>query len=108
MKQIEIEVKLKIKLKIDYRIKNISFVNNIYYIDLKCKCCSNITKMVKYSCEKCGKEFTQKGHYTKHINKKNPCVIALRFTIFITSPVSRFLDSIVHIPLNFIFSILSP
>lgn len=31
--------------------------------------------MVKYSCEKCGKEFTQKGHYTKHINKKNPCVI---------------------------------
>ena len=31
--------------------------------------------MVKYSCEKCGKEFTQKGHYTKHINKKNPCII---------------------------------
>lgn len=30
--------------------------------------------MVKYICEKCGKEFTQKGHYTKHINKKNPCV----------------------------------
>jgi DNA modification methylase len=30
--------------------------------------------MVKYSCEKCGKEFTQKGHYTKHINKKNPCI----------------------------------
>jgi hypothetical protein len=30
--------------------------------------------MVKYICEKCGKEFTQKGHYTTHINKKNPCV----------------------------------
>ena len=30
--------------------------------------------MVKYSCEKCGKEFSQKGHYTKHANKKNPCV----------------------------------
>ena len=30
--------------------------------------------MVKYSCEKCGKEFTQKGHYTKHTTKKNPCV----------------------------------
>ena len=30
--------------------------------------------MVKYSCEKCGKEFTQKGHYTKHINKKNSCI----------------------------------
>ena len=31
--------------------------------------------MVKYICEKCGKEFTQKGHYTNHLNKKNPCVI---------------------------------
>ena len=31
--------------------------------------------MVKYSCDKCGKEFTQKGHYTKHINKINHCVI---------------------------------
>jgi DNA (cytosine-5)-methyltransferase 1 len=30
--------------------------------------------MVKYSCDKCGKEFKQKGHYTTHINKKNPCV----------------------------------
>ena len=26
--------------------------------------------MVKYSCEKCGKDFTQKGHYTKHTTKK--------------------------------------
>ena len=26
--------------------------------------------MVNYSCEKCGKEFSQKGHYTKHLNKK--------------------------------------
>jgi len=31
--------------------------------------------MVNYSCEKCGKEFSQKGHYTKHLNKKNPCVV---------------------------------
>ena len=31
--------------------------------------------MVNYSCEKCGKEFNQKGHYTKHLNKKNPCVV---------------------------------
>ena len=31
--------------------------------------------MVKYICEKCGKEFTQKGHYTNHLKKKNPCVI---------------------------------
>jgi site-specific DNA-cytosine methylase/uncharacterized C2H2 Zn-finger protein len=30
--------------------------------------------MVKYNCDKCGKEFDQKSHYTKHTNKKNPCV----------------------------------
>jgi DNA (cytosine-5)-methyltransferase 1 len=28
----------------------------------------------KYSCDKCGKEFKQKGHYTVHLNRKNPCV----------------------------------
>jgi adenine-specific DNA-methyltransferase len=27
-----------------------------------------------YSCKKCGNQFTQKSHYNKHINKKNPCV----------------------------------
>ena len=30
--------------------------------------------MVKYICEKCGKEFKQKSHYNTHMNKKNPCV----------------------------------
>jgi hypothetical protein len=30
--------------------------------------------MVKYCCEKCGKDFSQKGGYTKHINRKTPCV----------------------------------
>ena len=29
--------------------------------------------MSNYSCETCGKEFTQKEQYTKHISKKNPC-----------------------------------
>jgi len=31
--------------------------------------------MGKYICEKCGKEFNQKSHYTSHENKKNPCVV---------------------------------
>ncbi len=31
--------------------------------------------MGKYNCEKCGKEFNQKSHYTTHINKKKPCVL---------------------------------
>ena len=29
--------------------------------------------MVEYSCEKCGKTFKQKGHYTKHLQRKTPC-----------------------------------
>ena len=28
-----------------------------------------------YICEKCGKKFNQKSHYTTHQNKKNPCVV---------------------------------
>ena len=31
--------------------------------------------MVNYSCEKCGKEFNQKTHYTRHLNTKKPCEI---------------------------------
>jgi DNA (cytosine-5)-methyltransferase 1 len=30
--------------------------------------------MVTYSCAKCKKDFTQKGHYTSHMNRKTPCV----------------------------------
>ena len=29
--------------------------------------------MVNYSCETCGKSFKQKGHYTKHKQRKTPC-----------------------------------
>jgi hypothetical protein len=29
--------------------------------------------MVNYSCPTCGKTFKQKGHYTKHLQKKTPC-----------------------------------
>ena len=48
--------------------------------------------MVKYSCEKCGKDFSQKGHYTKHLNKKNPCVVE--------SKVKEMLDKVVEEKLN--------
>jgi len=30
--------------------------------------------MVTYTCEKCGRTFPQKGHYTRHIIKQNPCI----------------------------------
>ena len=29
--------------------------------------------MVKYTCEKCGKEFKQKCHYMNHLQRKTPC-----------------------------------
>jgi hypothetical protein len=29
--------------------------------------------MTTYNCEKCGKEFTEKSHYTTHLNQKNVC-----------------------------------
>lgn len=29
--------------------------------------------MPVYTCERCGKTFDQKGHYTDHLNRKNPC-----------------------------------
>ncbi len=29
--------------------------------------------MVEYGCDKCGKTFKQKGHYTKHLQRKTPC-----------------------------------
>lgn len=31
--------------------------------------------MSNFSCEKCGKSFTQKSHYTQHTKRKNPCII---------------------------------
>ena len=30
--------------------------------------------MVKYGCERCGKEFSQKSHYDSHKRRKTPCV----------------------------------
>ena len=30
--------------------------------------------MVNYSCEKCGRDFKQKSHYSKHKKRKTPCV----------------------------------
>jgi len=36
--------------------------------------------MFKYTCEKCGKEFKQKSHYTTHLNRKNPCFVEINKT----------------------------
>jgi uncharacterized C2H2 Zn-finger protein len=45
--------------------------------------------MGKYNCEKCGKEFNQKSHYTKHINKKNPCVVESKIKEIIDNAVKE-------------------
>ena len=50
--------------------------------------------MVKYSCEKCGKEFIQKGHFTKHINKKKPCVIESKIKEIIKKVVADKINEI--------------
>jgi hypothetical protein len=51
--------------------------------------------MVKYSCEKCGKEFTQKGHYTKHISKKNPCVFESKIKEMIEMVIVKRLNELI-------------
>ena len=50
--------------------------------------------MGKYSCEKCGKDFTQKGHYTKHTTKKNPCVFESKIEEMIEKVVAKKINEI--------------
>ena len=45
--------------------------------------------MGKYNCEKCGKEFKQKSHYTTHTNKKNPCVVESKIKELIDNAVKE-------------------
>jgi adenine-specific DNA-methyltransferase len=50
--------------------------------------------MVFYSCEKCGKQFSQKGHYNKHINKKLPCINEIKLKEIIDMVVNEKLNQI--------------
>ena len=45
--------------------------------------------MGKYNCEKFGKEFNQKSHYTTHVNKKNPCVVESKIKEMIDNAVKE-------------------
>jgi hypothetical protein len=50
--------------------------------------------MSKYACEKCGREFKQKGHYTTHINKKNPCINELKIKEIVDRAVEEQISKI--------------
>ena len=45
--------------------------------------------MVEYNCEKCGKVFNKKGNYTKHINRKNPCIFESKMKEIIRKIISN-------------------
>ncbi len=59
--------------------------------------------MSKYTCEKCGREFKQKGHYTTHLNKKNPCVNELKIKEIVDKAVEEKISKIKN---NIIFDIM--
>ena len=62
--------------------------------------------MGKYNCEKCGKEFNQKSHYTTHNNKKNPCVVESKIKEIIDNAVREKLIEIKKtIPIDIINNI---
>lgn len=52
--------------------------------------------MVKYSCDKCGKEFSQKSHYTQHCNKKLPCINEHKFKELIDKAIETKIEKIVE------------
>lgn len=45
--------------------------------------------MAKYTCEKCGKYFSQTPGYIKHLNRKTPCTIDFKIIAEITTDISN-------------------
>lgn len=48
--------------------------------------------MVKYTCEKCGRDFTQKTHFTRHNTKKNPCIQESKLNEIISEKVKNAIE----------------
>lgn len=48
--------------------------------------------MVTYTCDKCNKEFKQKGNYTKHTKRITPCAPKIKNTLIVTANVSSVTD----------------
>ena len=66
--------------------------------------CYNILQyliMTKFSCEKCGKGFNSKSHYTQHNNRKTPCVNENKVKEMIEKSVEDKLSKLnIHIPVT--------
>lgn len=52
--------------------------------------------MNKYICEKCGKEFKQKGHYITHLNRKNPCIDELKIKELVDKVVEEKISNMLN------------
>jgi len=53
--------------------------------------------MGKYGCAKCGKEFNQKSHYERHVNKKNPCIYEDKLNEIIDKKIEEKINNIENI-----------
>lgn len=51
--------------------------------------------MSKISCEKCGKEFNSKSHYTQHQKRKTPCVNESKIKELIDKSVEEKLNKLI-------------
>ena len=54
--------------------------------------------MSKNSCEKCGKEFNSKSHYTQHQKRKMPCVSESKIKELIDKSVEEKLTKLNVVP----------
>ena len=54
--------------------------------------------MSKNSCEKCGKEFNSKSHYTQHQKRKIPCVSESKIKELIDKSVEEKLTKLIVVP----------
>ena len=53
-------------------------------------------KMVKYSCEKCGRVFKQLSHYKQHMKRKTPCVFTAKLQERIDKTVIERVNQIIQ------------